>query len=333
VAVSSNASNAATGYLFKVSTGAGSSNKVVSFLNGASKGLYIDSDGYVRITDQLYIAGHRMNFTDLAAGNIPIGTYYVDMAEITAPANPAAGSCRFYVDSSTHQIVFKNSAGTSCLASSGTGTVTHTGGALTLNSLMAGAGTDDAKVLAADPTNCSAGQAPTGIDKTGAAKGCFTPSGSLPAGVTSDGSNGLTVTGAVTAASVVVSGASSITLPDGGTAGANKLTSAATGILKWNTLPVAFTVASGTAAMPTSSIAAGACATVVTVSATGVATTDVISWTPNADISGVTGYTPAGTLRIYPYPTANNANFKVCNGHATDAVTPGAVTLNFRVTR
>jgi hypothetical protein len=93
------------------------------------------------------------------------------------------------------------------------------------------------------------------------------------------------------------------------------------------------TVASGTASLGTSSIAANTCTTVVTVAASGVATTDVVSFAPNADITGVTGYTPAGTLSIFPYPTANNVNFKVCNSDQTNAVTPGAVTLNWRVVR
>lgn len=91
---------------------------------------------------------------------------------------------------------------------------------------------------------------------------------------------------------------------------------------------------SGTAALGTSTIASGACASAVTVSATGVATTDVIAWTPNADITAVTGYAPVtgGALIIYPYPTANNVNFKVCNPTGAP-ITPGAVTLNWRVAR
>jgi hypothetical protein len=93
------------------------------------------------------------------------------------------------------------------------------------------------------------------------------------------------------------------------------------------------TIANGTASLGTDSISANTCATVVTVAASGVATNDVIQFTPNADITGVTGYTPAGTLSIFPYPTANNVNFKVCNSDQTNAVTPGAVTLNWRVTR
>lgn len=100
------------------------------------------------------------------------------------------------------------------------------------------------------------------------------------------------------------------------------------------TATAAVPVASGTAALGTSAISSATCATVVTVSATGVATTDVIQFTPNADISGVTGYTPAttGGLTILPYPTANNVNFKVCNW-TSGSITPGAVTLNWRVAR
>jgi len=93
-------------------------------------------------------------------------------------------------------------------------------------------------------------------------------------------------------------------------------------------------IASGTAALGTSAISSATCATVVTVSASGVATTDVIQFTPNADITGVTGYaaSTSGGLEIYPYPTANNVNFKVCNS-TSSSITPGAVTLNWRVTR
>jgi len=99
-------------------------------------------------------------------------------------------------------------------------------------------------------------------------------------------------------------------------------------------LSLSLTVGSGTAALGTSEIAAnGACATAITVAATGIATTDVILWTPNADITGVTGYDPTGgQLQIFPYTTAGNVNFKVCNPTAS-AITPGAVTLNWRVIR
>jgi hypothetical protein len=61
----------------------------------------------------------------------------------------------------------------------GSGTVTNTAGTLTVGSLVIGNGNADIKVLAVDPTNCTAGQVPTGIDKTGAAKGCTAGTGTV----------------------------------------------------------------------------------------------------------------------------------------------------------
>jgi hypothetical protein len=95
------------------------------------------------------------------------------------------------------------------------------------------------------------------------------------------------------------------------------------------------TIASGTAVLGTSAIASGACATVVTVSATNVATTDTVSFGYNSDPTAVTGYGASATgavLSIYPYPTANNVNVKVCNSSSA-SITPSAMTLNFRVVR
>lgn len=94
-------------------------------------------------------------------------------------------------------------------------------------------------------------------------------------------------------------------------------------------------IANGTAVMGTSAIASGACATVVTSSGTGIATTDVITVGFNSDPTAVTGYGASATgavLTIYPYPTTNNANFKVCNSTAS-SITPGALTLNWKVVR
>jgi hypothetical protein len=98
--------------------------------------------------------------------------------------------------------------------------------------------------------------------------------------------------------------------------------------------PLSYTLASGTATLGTSQIASTACASVVSVAATGAATTDTITWVPNADITAVTGYVPstAGGLAIYPYPTSGYANFKICNPTSA-AITPGAVTLNWKVIR
>jgi len=106
------------------------------------------------------------------------------------------------------------------------------------------------------------------------------------------------------------------------------------GVQNSSSLNLTGTVASGTAAMGTSLIASGACATVVTVSASGVATTDTIIATPNADPTGVTGYavSATGSLYIQAYPTSGNVNFKVCN-NTSGSLTPSALTLNWRVVR
>jgi hypothetical protein len=96
----------------------------------------------------------------------------------------------------------------------------------------------------------------------------------------------------------------------------------------------AILIASGTSAMGTSAISSATCATVVTTAATGVATTDAIQAGFNGDPTAVTGYVPltTGMLTIIPYPSANNVNFKVCNNTAS-SITPGAITLNWRVVR
>jgi hypothetical protein len=106
--------------------------------------------------------------------------------------------------------------------------------------------------------------------------------------------------------------------------------------LNKNQLPIGTTatVANGIATLGTSLIGSGACASVVTVSATGVLTTDNIMADFNGDPTGVVGYQPSanGTLTIFKYPTANNVNFKVCNNTGA-GITPGAITLNWRVPR
>lgn len=95
-------------------------------------------------------------------------------------------------------------------------------------------------------------------------------------------------------------------------------------------------IAQGTVALDTDAIASTACDTSDTaIAETGVASTDVILWTPNADISAITGYAPAttGGLIIYPYPGTNTVSFKVCNP-TSSSITPGsAVTLNYKVIR
>jgi hypothetical protein len=97
---------------------------------------------------------------------------------------------------------------------------------------------------------------------------------------------------------------------------------------------VTYTIANGTSALGAIAITANSCATLVTTLAIGTTSTDTISWSPNADISGVTGYgiLPTDGLKVYPYPTTNSVNWRVCNGTGS-SITPGSVTLNWRVVR
>lgn len=109
----------------------------------------------------------------------------------------------------------------------------------------------------------------------------------------------------------------------------------ALGVASGSAGAVGVLVGSGTFTLGTSAIASGACATVVTVATTGVATTDAIEVGFSGDPTAVTGYGASATgavLSIYPYPTAGNANVKVCNSTSA-SITPSALTLNFKVYR
>lgn len=87
-------------------------------------------------------------------------------------------------------------------------------------------------------------------------------------------------------------------------------------------------VASGTRAMATSAIGAGACNTAdVNITATGVVSTDVVKFSPNAD-PGLN----AGLLVYSAYAGSGVISFRVCNPSA-GSLTPAAVTMNWRVDR
>jgi hypothetical protein len=99
------------------------------------------------------------------------------------------------------------------------------------------------------------------------------------------------------------------------------------------------TIASGALSLATNSLSAsGGCQAVTagsvnSAAATGVVSTDTINWNPNGSIKGVTGYSPnAAQLQITPYPAPGYVNFDVCNP-TSGAITPGSVTLNWRVVR
>lgn len=97
---------------------------------------------------------------------------------------------------------------------------------------------------------------------------------------------------------------------------------------------VSLVVASGAKALATSAISSGTCSAAQTATATGTLTTDTIEATFAADPTSTTGYSPSttGMLAIISYPTADTVNFKVCN-NTMASITPGAVTLNWKVRR
>jgi hypothetical protein len=86
-------------------------------------------------------------------------------------------------------------------------------------------------------------------------------------------------------------------------------------------------VASGTSTLSNSSIGAGACATVVTSAATGVATTDRLQWAYASAPA-----TADGLLTLNPYVTSGNVNWKLCNPTASSQ-TPSGLVVNWSVLR
>lgn len=178
-----------------------------------------------------------------------------------------------------------------------------------------------ATALASNPTDCSANQFANAIAASGNLTCSALADADIPDTITA--SNYQPLDAALTALAggsdfVALSGPASTT--------------------KTFTLPnansnIAVWLSSGTFALDTDAIASTACDT-MTKAAAGLATTDVITWVPNADITGVTGYAPVttGGLSIYMWPTADTINVKVCNPTAS-SITPGAVTLNWRVVR
>jgi hypothetical protein len=87
-------------------------------------------------------------------------------------------------------------------------------------------------------------------------------------------------------------------------------------------------IANTTTTVGTTAIAANTCATAVTVTMTGVATTSVFDFTPATDVSAVTGWGTTGGLTIIPWPTSNTLNYKVCNQTAASITPSASVTFN-----
>lgn len=167
------------------------------------------------------------------------------------------------------------------------------------------------------------------------------------ASLTCTASNPITSTGTIalnvgnanswTAAQTFDSSAAKI---KGSSTGVTSLASANAGASNFTiTLPAVtatatVTIASGAKALATGAISSATCTAAQTDTATGTATTDAIIATFNGDPTAVTGYIPStnGMLTIIAYPTSNTVNFKVCN-NTNASVTPGAVTINWRVVR
>ena len=207
-------------------------------------------------------------------------------------------------------------------------------------SIGAGAATDYACALGLPPTVPSgtiASGKNLGIDSSNRLVVATVSGGSSAFSALTSGTNTAAAMVIGTGASIAASGSGAITATAAPVSG---LTAAGTGVVTalGNNLSAAggltTTIASGTSAMGTGAISSAACATVVTTTATNTATTDVVAWGFNSDPTGVTGYTPVttGALTIFAYPSANNVNFKVCNLTGS-SITPGAITLNWRVAR
>lgn len=93
-------------------------------------------------------------------------------------------------------------------------------------------------------------------------------------------------------------------------------------------------IASGSKALTTDAISSATCSSAQSSSAVGTLTTDAIVVAFSGDPTATTGYIPStsGMLTVVYYPTADNVNFKVCN-NTISTITPGGVTINWRVVR
>lgn len=217
------------------------------------------------------------------------------------------------------------------LGTPSTGTLTNATG-LPISTGVSGLGTGIATWLAT-PSSANLRAALTDETGTGAAVFADTPTLVTPVlGVaTATSINKVAITAPATSATLTIANGKTFTASNSITiAGTDSTTMTFPSV----SATITRTVASGAKALATSSISSAACSSAQTDTATGTLTTDAIVASFNGDPTAVTGYVPltTGMLTIIAYPTADTVNFKVCNNTAS-SITPGAITINWRVVR
>ena len=112
------------------------------------------------------------------------------------------------------------------------------------------------------------------------------------------------------------------------------LTSQGLGIPPTWQSPAISTIGAGQITLGTIPINSASCTLPQTFSAAGVSANDVVEMSFNGDPTGITGFMPltTGMLVIIPFTSPNTINVRVCN-NTNFPITPGAVTLNWRVAR
>jgi hypothetical protein len=283
------------------------------------------------LKNQVPVANGGLGLSTVANHQTPVGTATDTYTAKTIPDCPDTGGNHLNFTQSSNNYACGTSlgSGATVTGSPANGNLTKFSGAssITNGDISGDCTTSGALAITCTKTSGSSFAASATTDTTNASN---ISSGTLAVARGGTGT-GSTLTGLVRGNSSAMTAAE--ISGDCTTSGSNAITCTKTNGVSFPTT-ITGTIASGTSALGTSAISSGTCATVVTTSATGVATTDNIQADFNADPTGVTGYTPAtsGSLSIIKYPTANNVNFKVCNNTGT-SITPGAITLNWRVVR
>jgi hypothetical protein len=198
----------------------------------------------------------------------------------------------------------------------GTGTVTHTG-SLTAGFVMLGNGTADSKVSTSLDDGITTANTITSTEPI--AVKCTSSSCPSQVGLTYNSLAAPTVGSSTTAVYAVNASGQAETSEAG--AAFSRICTAANGVCSGG-------IANTTTTVGTTAIAANTCTSATTVTMTGVATTSVFDFTPNADVSGTTGWGTTGGLTIVAWPTLNTLNYKTCNQTASSITPSASVTFN-----